>query len=969
MSRLLLFVLAVSISFFSIIFCMPPEYSSRGTRPFLINYSAIKSNIFLTKIAHKRFHFLDEATQNEINFIRRTDSNYLILKYKDLVALHKHYPEAKEVNLRESAFLHSSDPANLTIIFDNGWTFAFTKDERFEIFNQAPKLNYKLYYSFDSINFTPVDSIYSSTKFKADLPSSSRFIKINTIVDDTLEIDYSFVLPLTSNSGMPLILPIEKKVRSSNGIDSIFIRLQILNNIIPDSLKIYIDLDRDNRFISNNEIVTISNVVQDNHYTFSTLNQSYKGGYEFYVLAYYQGLNHRFPKEGYWTTHPNNRIKNPWYGFFVMDVGDSNWRKTYINELQKAINSGYNGIFIDDCWSAIASWGVDAIPPIGYSDKKWINDVSDFLWLVRRKFPNVQIFFNGLTNFQALTLLPAVDGAMTEGFATRTWRPSILSTPLWQNYCNIGLNCLHKYKKKWLATGVFPNQQHEVRLYTLGSYCLILDSLSYYGSATSYQNFAHYPEFDIPFGKPLESARDSIEELKKFDINNKPFYSREFDNVIVYVNPSGNDTITLLELQGKPIIEIDTNKTIDGGKLRTNISDELLRPNEAKIVLKSFANTSSILTSPIIRNPKCLIEQINEDSIRLTISVEVADSSSKHFFSNPDMPLFVVADLSSFYTYNDIILRNDGSAASPAFSQYRNSFIIPSGINFRNNFLRNISIPIIAYSTTGLFSVGYAEIEAINIDTTNLLDNFSFEFDFDENGIPDSWRPYEKGFALDTINAYHGSRCVTMENLTRDEVRGISSKININQTEVKPIKISGYSKADNVDGKMDKHYSIYVDFWYNDGQPLYGQTAQFSVGTHDWEYAETIVFPEKPLKQASVYCLFRYHTGRAWFDKIKIEEYNETSYINELSPNTSFVQIVENNLQNGKLQIISFDSGKFNIELFNLLGQQLGSKEVWLDKGINIFNIFESFQSVTNGIFILRVKNHINSANKLILLF
>lgn len=947
---------------------MPIEYSSRGTRSYLVNYYAIKNNIFHCKIAQKKFHFLIDATQNEINFIRKIDPNFLILKYKALVALHSTYPEANEVNLSEESFLHTSDPANLTITSNNMWAFEFTQDERFEMFNQKPKLNYKLYYSLDSINFIPVDSIFTSTKFKADLPKSSRFVKIRTIVDDTLELDYSFVLPLTFNSQLPVMFPKEKKVRNSGGLDSIFISLQILNNIIPDSLKFFIDLNKDNYFDSENEIITTNNIDAENHYIFATPNNSYTGGYEFYVLVYYQGLNHRFPKEGYWITNINNRIKNNESGFFVMNVEDSIWQKTYIRELERGLNFGYNGIFIDDCWAVLGNWRgnwrLDAYPPIGYSAPIWKNNVLDFLWDIRNKIPAIPIFFNGLSDDISDTLLPPVDGAMTEGFSARTWDSYFLSTPQWQRYCNIGLDCQHKYKKKWLALGKIINQQPKGRLYSLGSYYLVFDSLSYYATATSYQSFAHYPEFDIPFGKPLESAIDSVEELMKFDINNKPFYSREFENVIVYVNPSSSDTISLPELQGKPIIEFDTNKTIDGGKLRTNISDGFLRPTEAKIVLKNFDETTPILTSPNIRYPKCLIEQINEDSIRLTISAEVADSSSKQFFSNPKMPLFVVADLSSFYNRKDIILYNDGSFASPTFSNYCNSLIIPSGINFRN-----ISIPIVAYSTTGLFSVDYAEIETKNIDTTNFLNNFSFEYDFDENGIPDFWKPYRDGFSLDTINAYHGSRCVTVENQTRDEVRGIYSEININQLEPKKIKISGYSKAVNVDGNMNNDYSIYVDFYYNDDQSLYAQTAQFSVGTHDWEYSEKIVIPEKPLKKAYVYCLFRNHTGKVWFDKIKIEQYNEISNTIDLLPNKSSIQIVGNLNQNSKLQIITPNAGQFNIQLFNLLGQQLGSKDIWLNEGINNFDIFGSFQSIYNGIFLLRVSNHINTKSKVILLF
>ncbi|MGQ9818915.1 MAG: putative glycoside hydrolase [Candidatus Kapaibacteriales bacterium] len=965
MNRLQLLIVSLIFIFtLTKIFCIPIEFSSRGARPYLVNYSAIKNNNFLRKIALNRFHLLDEASTKELTYFRSVATNFLILKYKDLIALHRYYPEANTVNLSETAFLHTTDPANLTISFDSSWVFEFTQDERFKIFDQDHKLKYKLYYSSDSINFLSyADSIYTSTKFKVNLPKSARYVKLNTIVDDTLELDYSFVLPLRNEPNSLLIIPVEKKVRNSGNIDSIFIHLRLLNNILPDSLKLFIDLNRDNYFSSTQEIVTTKSVLVENHYKFTTSNITYKGGYEFFVLLYYKGQSYRFPKEGYWITNPNNRIMSPEYGFFVMNVGDSNWRKVYVNELQKALNLGFNGIFIDDCVTFLGNWVADAMPPIGYSREKWINDIIDFLWFVRNKFTNAQIFFNGLTDSLSLYLLPAVDGAMTEGFPTRTWGSYFVSTPHWQNYCNIALSCLQIYKKKWLALGKLLNQQPKGRIYTLGTYSLVFDSLSYYATATSYQDFAHYPEFDIPFGTPLASAKVSIEELKKFDINNKPYYSREFENVIIYVNPSNADTIWLPELDGKQIIEIDTNKTIDGGKLRTGISNEFLLPNEAKIVLKGLPNITTILTSPIIRNPKCIIEQVNEDSVRLTISVEVADSSSHKFFSNPEMPLYIVADLSTSSPINEMILLNDGSPASSTFSEYSNSLIVPSFPN-----IRNLSIPITAYSTTGLFSVGYAEIETKNIDTSNLLNNFSFEFDLDGDGIPDFWKPYMKGFSLDTTNAYHGSRCVVMKNLTKDDTSGIYSVININQSEPKKIKISGYSKADSVDGRKDNNYSIYVDFFYNDDQPLYGQTAQFSVGTHDWEYSEKIVIPEKPIKKAIVYCLFRYHTGKAWFDKIRVEEYKEISTSGEHLPEQSSIQIVDNHIESGEIQIFSPNAGLYKIQLFNLLGELIESNEVWLDQGISKINTFQFFQSV-KGIHILRINNHIHTTNKVVFFY
>src|SRR5208282_3710916 len=64
----------------------------------------------------------------------------------------------------------------------------------------------------------------------------------------------------------------------------------------------------------------------------------------------------------------------------------------------------------------------------------------------------------------------------------------------------------------------------------------------------------------------------------------------------------------------------------------------------------------------------------------------------------------------------------------------------------------------------------------------------------------------------------------------------------------------------------------YVDLTYEDGTPLWGQTADFRCGTHDWEYRECVILPEKPVKSITLHCLFRGHAGKAWFDDVSLDE-------------------------------------------------------------------------------------------------
>jgi hypothetical protein len=95
--------------------------------------------------------------------------------------------------------------------------------------------------------------------------------------------------------------------------------------------------------------------------------------------------------------------------------------------------------------------------------------------------------------------------------------------------------------------------------------------------------------------------------------------------------------------------------------------------------------------------------------------------------------------------------------------------------------------------------------------------------------------------------------------------RGVSQTVTLNQTKPEPIVATAWSRAEGVGGGRDHDYSLYLDLLYTDGTPLWGQVDSFNVGTHDWEKAQVIVFPEKPVARVSFHMLLRSHAGKAWF--------------------------------------------------------------------------------------------------------
>lgn len=77
---------------------------------------------------------------------------------------------------------------------------------------------------------------------------------------------------------------------------------------------------------------------------------------------------------------------------------------------------------------------------------------------------------------------------------------------------------------------------------------------------------------------------------------------------------------------------------------------------------------------------------------------------------------------------------------------------------------------------------------------------------------------------------------------------GAFTEIHLDQTEPRHMFLSGWSKADNVDGIQDVHYALYVDVEYTDGSFAYGFNTPFTVGTHEWEHRCGVIAVAKPVK-------------------------------------------------------------------------------------------------------------------------
>ncbi len=153
---------------------------------------------------------------------------------------------------------------------------------------------------------------------------------------------------------------------------------------------------------------------------------------------------------------------------------------------------------------------------------------------------------------------------------------------------------------------------------------------------------------------------------------------------------------------------------------------------------------------------------------------------------------------------------------------------------------------------------------------TNLLRNGDFELG--QPATLPAWQAAPDGFRVAPGEGRGGSQALACEAPTETGWRGASQTVALNRTHVAPLIVSGWSRAENVTGGRDSGYSLYADLVYQDGTPLWGQTANFGTGTHDWERRQVIIFPEKPVKSLTLNCLVRGHAGRVWFDDLAVTE-------------------------------------------------------------------------------------------------
>ena len=97
---------------------------------------------------------------------------------------------------------------------------------------------------------------------------------------------------------------------------------------------------------------------------------------------------------------------------------------------------------------------------------------------------------------------------------------------------------------------------------------------------------------------------------------------------------------------------------------------------------------------------------------------------------------------------------------------------------------------------------------------------------------------------------------------------GLWKEITYDKPSKAPVFFSGVSRSENA---CAPDYCIYLDLWYDDGQPEWGVRADWTQGTHGWERTAGAFVPKKPIKKIQMFVFLRKGTGKAEFKDLVLE--------------------------------------------------------------------------------------------------
>lgn len=122
-----------------------------------------------------------------------------------------------------------------------------------------------------------------------------------------------------------------------------------------------------------------------------------------------------------------------------------------------------------------------------------------------------------------------------------------------------------------------------------------------------------------------------------------------------------------------------------------------------------------------------------------------------------------------------------------------------------------------------------------------------------------------------------GNRTLRIQSHGKEGTRGIVQYIHFDTPYMEPLVFGGsalvHGTAGPVHGAKRQDFDIYLDIFYEDDSPLWGQKVRFALSGDEWQKNRAVIWPEKPIKRIEFFVLFRDFSGDVEFDDLFLKKH------------------------------------------------------------------------------------------------
>lgn len=195
-------------------------------------------------------------------------------------------------------------------------------------------------------------------------------------------------------------------------------------------------------------------------------------------------------------------------------------------------------------------------------------------------------------------------------------------------------------------------------------------------------------------------------------------------------------------------------------------------------------------------------------------------------------------------------------------------------MRFRNFICNSVSAVLASAVVWGGLALIPVKAEA---QTANLLSNNSFEEAGASRKAAAGWVPFGLGYKR-VERGRDGSWAIRLRNDNAAQQSGASQRIDLQQSSIKPVLITGYVKGKEIKNGPNGWLgaSLYAEIYLQDGTVVYWNSAR-NLGLFNWRKVGfntgTLSGVDQPIDYIYIVPILANAKGKAFFDNLSVREY------------------------------------------------------------------------------------------------